>query len=63
MTTKVEKKFPRREVIERQHEECARTLNEVAEEKLDGVTGGFRGGSPDYGLPPPPDEDTTIKSR
>jgi hypothetical protein len=49
MTTKVEKKFPRSKVIERQNEK-AREVLELDEGTLEGV----RGGSAKYGLPPPP---------
>jgi hypothetical protein len=64
MTTKVEKKFPRREVLERQHE-CARTVleQELDETQLDTVRGGTRGDSPDYGLPPPPPDGTRLTER
>ncbi|AKI98567.1 hypothetical protein ATI61_12235 [Archangium gephyra] len=48
MTTKVEKKFPRSKVIERQNEK-AREVVELDENTLEGV----RGGSARYGLPPP----------
>ncbi|HYO68048.1 MAG TPA: hypothetical protein VEU33_18415 [Archangium sp.] len=51
MTTKVEKKFPRSKVIERQNEK-AREVLELDENTLEGV----RGGSARYGLPPPPIE-------
>ncbi|OJT19520.1 hypothetical protein BO221_34645 [Archangium sp. Cb G35] len=46
--TKVEKKFPRSKVIERQNEK-AREVLELDEGSLESV----RGGSAKYGLPPP----------
>lgn len=49
MTTKVEKKFPRNAVIDRQHERTRKVL-QLDEETLDGV----RGGNAIYGLPPTP---------
>jgi hypothetical protein len=54
MTTKVEKKFPRTKVIERQNEK-AREVLELDENELEKV----RGGSAKYGLPPPPIEIST----
>lgn len=58
MTTKVEKKFPRSKVIERQNEK-ARELLELNEKDLEMV----RGGSAKYGLPPPPPDEilTTLR--
>lgn len=52
MTEKIEKKFPRTQVIERQNERALQVL-ELDETALEQI----RGGSADYGLPPP-DEDT-----
>ncbi|ATB43501.1 hypothetical protein CYFUS_008981 [Cystobacter fuscus] len=49
MTTKVEKKLPRTQVIERQKERTREVL-EIEEGSLDTV----RGGSARYALPPPP---------
>ncbi|ATB28230.1 hypothetical protein [Melittangium boletus] len=52
MTTKVEKKFPRSKVIERQNER-AREVLELDENSLESV----RGGGAKYGLPPPPPDE------
>jgi hypothetical protein len=49
MTKKVEKKFPRTEIIERQNERARKVL-ELDKDALQKV----RGGSAKYGLPPPP---------
>jgi hypothetical protein len=49
MTTKVEKKLPRTQVIERQKDRTREVL-EMDEGSLDAV----RGGSARYALPPPP---------
>lgn len=56
MTTKVEKKFPRSKVIERQNEKAREVLN-LDEKDLDMV----RGGSAKYGLPPPPPDEILSK--
>jgi hypothetical protein len=51
-TKKVEKKFPRTEVIERQNERTRQVL-ELDKDALKQV----RGGNAKYGLPPPPPEE------
>jgi hypothetical protein len=56
MTTKVEKKFPRSKVIERQNEK-AREILELDEKDMEMV----RGGSAKYGLPPPPPDEVLSK--
>lgn len=56
MTTKVEKKFPRSKVIERQNEK-AREVLDLDEKDLEMV----RGGSAKYGLPPPPPDEMLSK--
>ena len=53
--TKVAKKFPRSNVIERQNEK-AREVLELDEGSLEGV----RGGAAKYGLPPPVELDPVI---
>jgi hypothetical protein len=50
--SKIEKKFPRTKVIERQNEK-AREVLELDENELEKV----RGGSAKYGLPPPPPDE------
>lgn len=57
MTTKVEKKFPRNKVIDRQNEK-AREVLELDENELEKV----RGGSARYGLPPPPPIEISTES-
>ncbi len=51
MTKKIERKFPRTQVIERQNERTRQVL-QLDEKALEQI----RGGSADYGLPPPDEE-------